>query len=82
MKGRIKTVKKKEEGGSKQRQCGLQKISKPVCYPWEEEGVKGDGGGCGGQMVMEGDLTWGGEHTVQCTGDVLQNCAPDTCIIL
>ena len=33
-------------------------------------------------MVIEGDLTWGGEHTVQGTGDVLWNCAPDTCVIL
>lgn len=33
-------------------------------------------------MVMEGDLTWGGEHTIQCTGDVLWNCAPEIRIIL
>ena len=33
-------------------------------------------------MVMEGDLTWGGEHTVQYTDDVLQNCIPETYIIL
>ena len=33
-------------------------------------------------MVMEGDLTWGGEHTIQYTGDVLQNCMSETCIIL
>ena len=40
-------------------------------------------------MVMEGDLTWGGEHTIQCTDDVLWNCIiskitqePKTCIIL
>ena len=31
---------------------------------------------------MEGDLTWGGEHTIQYTDDVLQNCTPETCIIL
>ena len=31
---------------------------------------------------MDGDLTWGGEHTVQCTDDVLWNCAPETCLIL
>lgn len=24
----------------------------------------------GGYMVMEGELTWGGEHTAHCTGDV------------
>ena len=29
-------------------------------------------------MVMEGDLTWGGEHTVQYTDDVLQSCTPET----
>ena len=33
-------------------------------------------------MVMEGDLTWGGEHTVQCTDDVLWKCAAETCITL
>ena len=33
-------------------------------------------------MVMEGALTWGGEHTVECTDDVLKICAPETCIIL
>ena len=32
-------------------------------------------------MVMEGDLTCDGEHTVECTDDVLWNCAPETCII-
>ena len=31
---------------------------------------------------MDGDLTWGGEHTIQCTDDVLWNCAPETCVIL
>ena len=29
-------------------------------------------------MVIEGDLTWGGEHTIQYTDDVLQNCIPET----
>ena len=33
-------------------------------------------------MVMEGDLTWGGEHTIQYTDDVLQNCTLETNIIL
>ena len=33
-------------------------------------------------MVMEGDLSWGGEHTVQCTNDVSYNCTPETYIIL
>ena len=33
-------------------------------------------------MVMEGDLTQGGEHTVQYADDVLQNCTTETCIIL
>ena len=28
-------------------------------------------------MVMEGDWTWGGEHTIQYTDDV-QNCIPET----
>ena len=31
---------------------------------------------------MEGDLTWGGEHTMQSVHDVLQNCTPETYIIL
>ena len=31
---------------------------------------------------MEGDLTWGGEHTIQYTDDVLQNCTPETYITL
>ena len=33
-------------------------------------------------MVMEGDLTWGGECTIQYTDDVLQNYTFVTCIIL
>ena len=33
-------------------------------------------------MVMEGDMTWGGEHTIQYTDDVLQNCTPETYIVL
>ena len=32
--------------------------------------------------MTDGDLTCGGEHTIECTDDVLQNCAPETCIIL
>ena len=35
-----------------------------------------------GDKVMDGDWTWGGGHTVQCTDDVLWNCPPETCIIL
>ena len=27
---------------------------------------------------MEGDLTWGGEYTVQYRDDILQNCTPET----
>ena len=33
-------------------------------------------------MVIEGDLTWGGEYTIQYTDDVLQNCTPETYIVL
>ena len=33
-------------------------------------------------MVMEGDLHWGGEHTVRCTDNVLWDCAPEICIFL
>ena len=32
-------------------------------------------------MVMERDLTLGGEHTVQQTDDVLQNCAFETYVL-
>ena len=31
---------------------------------------------------MEGDLTSGGEHTIQYTANVLQNCIPETLITL
>ena len=34
-------------------------------------------------MVMGGDFTWGGEHTVQYTdGDVLKLCTSETYILL
>ena len=33
-------------------------------------------------MVMEGDLSWVGEHTVRCTDDTLWNCTPEAYIIL
>ena len=33
-------------------------------------------------MVMEGDLTRGGEHTIEYTDDVLEYCTPETYIIL
>ena len=32
--------------------------------------------------MMNGNLTWGGEHTIQCTDDVLQNCELEICKIL
>ena len=35
-----------------------------------------------GQMVMEEDLTWNGEHTIQHTDDILYNCTTEACIIL
>ena len=28
------------------------------------------------------NLTWGGEHTIQCMDNLLWNCTPETCIIL
>ena len=31
---------------------------------------------------MKGDFTWGGEHTILCTDDVLQNCTLATYMIL
>ena len=33
-------------------------------------------------MVMEGDLTWGGEHSLQYTDALFQNCTSETYIIL
>ena len=33
-------------------------------------------------MVVEGALTWGGEHTIQYRGGVLSNGIPETYIIL
>ena len=33
-------------------------------------------------MVIEEDLAWGGEYTIQRTDDVLQNCTPETYVIL
>ena len=33
-------------------------------------------------MVMDGDLTWGGEHTIPYTDDVLQIYTPEACITL
>ena len=33
-------------------------------------------------MLAEGDLSWGGEHTIQHTGDVLDSCTAETYIIL
>ena len=31
---------------------------------------------------MEGDLTWGGEHSIQYTDDVSQNCTPEPMYII
>ena len=33
-------------------------------------------------MVMEGDLTWGSECIIKCTDEVLQNCTPETYVML
>ena len=33
-------------------------------------------------MLTEGDLTWGAEHTIQDTGDVLDSCTAENFIIL
>lgn len=33
-------------------------------------------------MVMNGDLTWSIEHTIQCTNSELWKCAPETRIIM
>ena len=33
-------------------------------------------------MVMEGELTWSEEHTIQYTDDMLQNRMPEAQIIL
>lgn len=33
-------------------------------------------------MVTERDQTLGGEHTMQCTDDILQNCTLETYVML
>ena len=38
--------------------------------------------GMGGYVVMGGDVTWGGKYTRQCTDEVWQNCASETCTVL
>ena len=48
----------------------------------EGKGVGEGEEGMGVQMVMGGDLTWGGEHIIQYTDDVLYNCTPETYVIL
>ena len=43
------------------------------------------GGGGGEYGGINGDRRrrdWGGEHTLQCTDDVLCDCAPEICIIV
>lgn len=32
-------------------------------------------------LVMEENLIWGDEHTMQCTYDVLLNCIPETYLL-
>lgn len=32
--------------------------------------------------MLDGDWTCGGGHSIQCTGDVLWNYAPETCVIV
>ena len=32
--------------------------------------------------TLQSGLTWGGKHKIQYTGDALQNCTPETDIIL
>ena len=41
--------------------------------------MEDDKGGINGE---DGNLTWCGEYTIQCTDNVLWNCAPETYIIL
>ena len=36
----------------------------------------------GVRTVVEGDLTWSSKQTIQYADDVLQNCIPETYIIL
>ena len=45
------------------------------------EVLRGEDGEYRGWMVGGGDLT-GGEHTLQCAGDGLWNCASETCVIV
>ena len=64
--------------GIKQKQKTHRHRQQYGNYQREGEKVEGKGG----EMVMEGDLTLDGEHTIQYTDDVLQNCALEICIII
>ena len=54
MKKKEKTHRRRQQHGDDQREREVGKL---------EEGK-------GGKMVMEGDLTWGGVHTIQYTGGI------------
>ena len=45
-------------------------------------GVQVGGAGCTGRSGDGTRRDLGGEHTTQCTDDVLWNCASETCVIL
>ena len=65
--GALQSREKKGEGWSKTKLMDTDNSSVIT----RGEGGGGVEEGEGSQMVMEGELTWGGEHTIQCTDDVL-----------
>lgn len=48
----------------------------------QEGGSGGVEEGMGGSVVMEGDSTWGGQHIIQYTDDVLQSRIAETYVIV
>ena len=67
---------KKKKQRRKTHRRGKQFGDCPGGGRWREEEES-----MGGLVVLDGDMTWGGEHIVQCTDDVLWNSAPETCTI-
>lgn len=45
------------------------------------EGCREGGEIVGREVAMEGDFTRGGEHTLRCADDVLENWTPETYMI-
>ena len=66
------TAVKRGVGGLGEKGEGIKQRKKTLIDTDNSMGTpEGKAVGEGGQMVMGGDLTWGGEHTIQYTDDVL-----------